>query len=150
MRLDCVDGRILICIKTVKHLPWPVHRAETGEPGDGHARMQRWHSGRRHRLAVLLGYGDVQQIGQPGRGLALAQRLCSQCHAVRKEQAQSPNQNAPRFQVIASVPGMTSIALSAALNTSHRTMPNIMLQADEAGRRHRRNSVSSDRFRPLV
>jgi hypothetical protein len=26
---------------------------------------------------------------------------------------------------------MTSIALSAALNTSHRTMPNIILQADE-------------------
>jgi hypothetical protein len=26
---------------------------------------------------------------------------------------------------------MTSIALSAALNTSHRTMPNIMLQPDE-------------------
>jgi hypothetical protein len=26
---------------------------------------------------------------------------------------------------------MTSIALSAALNTSHRSMPNIMLAADE-------------------
>ena len=82
-------------------------------------------------LPFAAGHGDAQEIGQPGRGLALAQRLCSQCHAVRKEQAQSPNENAPRFQVIASVPGMTSIALSAALNTSHRTMPNIMLQADE-------------------
>jgi len=82
-------------------------------------------------LPFAAGYGDAQEIGQPGRGLALAQRLCSQCHAVRKEQAQSPNENAPRFQVIASVPGMTSIALSAALNTSHRTMPNIMLQPDE-------------------
>ena len=82
-------------------------------------------------LPLATGYGDAQEIGQPGRGFALAQRLCSQCHAVRKEQAQSPNENAPRFQVIASVPGMTSIALSAALNTSHRTMPNIMLQADE-------------------
>ena len=82
-------------------------------------------------LPLAAGCGEAQEIGQPGRGLALAQRLCSQCHAVRKEQAQSPNDNAPRFQVIASVPGMTSIALSAALNTSHRTMPNIMLQADE-------------------
>jgi hypothetical protein len=26
---------------------------------------------------------------------------------------------------------MTAIALSAALNTSHRSMPNIMLEADE-------------------
>ena len=82
-------------------------------------------------LPLAAGYGDAQEIGLPGRGLALAQRLCSQCHAVRKEQAQSPNENAPRFQVIASVPGMTSIALSAALNTSHRSMPNIMLEADE-------------------
>ena len=82
-------------------------------------------------LPLATGYGYAQEIGQPGRGLALAQRLCSQCHAVRKEQAQSPNENAPRFQVIASVPGMTSISLSAALNTSHRTMPNIILQADE-------------------
>ena len=69
--------------------------------------------------------------GQAGRGLALAQRLCAQCHAVQKQQTQSSNENAPAFQVIASIPGMTAIALSAALNTSHRTMPNIMLQADE-------------------
>ena len=32
---------------------------------------------------------------------------------------------------IASIPGMTATALSAALNTSHRAMPNIMLAADE-------------------
>ena len=43
----------------------------------------------------------------------------------------SPNANAPRFQAIASIPGMTATALSAALNTSHRAMPNIMLPADE-------------------
>ena len=85
-------------------------------------------------LPLAAGCGEAQEIRpEPGRGLALAQRLCSQCHAVRKEQTQSPNENAPRFQVIASIPGMTSIALSAALNTSHRTMPNIMLAADEQG-----------------
>jgi mono/diheme cytochrome c family protein len=82
-------------------------------------------------LALAAARGEAQEIGQPARGLALAQRLCTQCHAVEKEQLQSPNENAPRFQVIASVPGMTSIALSAALNTSHRSMPNIMLSPDE-------------------
>jgi mono/diheme cytochrome c family protein len=60
-----------------------------------------------------------------------AQRLCAECHAIQKETARSPNANAPRFQAIASTPGMTSIALSAALNTSHHSMPNIMLAADE-------------------
>ena len=82
-------------------------------------------------LPLATGYGEAEEMGQPGRGLALAQRLCAQCHAVRKDQARSPNENAPRFEVIASVPGMTAIALSAALNTSHRSMPNIMLEADE-------------------
>jgi mono/diheme cytochrome c family protein len=82
-------------------------------------------------LALVAGHCEAQEVGQPGRGLALAQRLCAQCHAVEKQQPQSPNEDAPRFRVIASVPGMTSIALSAALNTSHRSMPNIMLAADE-------------------
>ena len=82
-------------------------------------------------LPLATGHGEAQEIGQPSRGLVLAQRLCAECHAVQKEYARSPNANAPRFQVIASIPGMTATALSAALNTSHRAMPNIMLPADE-------------------
>ncbi|MGZ3358836.1 MAG: c-type cytochrome [Xanthobacteraceae bacterium] len=82
-------------------------------------------------LTLVTGPGEAQEIGQPGRGLVAAQRLCAQCHAVQKGQTRSPNGNAPRFQTIASVPGMTAIALSAALNTSHRSMPNIMLERDE-------------------
>jgi cytochrome c len=82
-------------------------------------------------LAMPTGPSAAQEVGRPGRGLELAQRLCAQCHAVQKQQTRSPNNDAPRFPVIASVPGMTAIALSAALNTSHRAMPNIMLQPDE-------------------
>jgi len=82
-------------------------------------------------LAMPAGHGAGQEIGQPSRGLALAQRLCAECHAVQKEHSRSPNANAPRFQAIASIPGMTATALSAALNTSHRAMPNILLAADE-------------------
>jgi hypothetical protein len=61
----------------------------------------------------------------------LAQHLCGQCHAVQSQQRASPNENAPRFDAIAAVPGMTAIALAATLNTSHRTMPNIILAADD-------------------
>ena len=75
--------------------------------------------------------GQAQQMGLPGRGLELARQLCAHCHTVERQPARSPNENAPSFQAIAAVPGMTSIALSAALNTSHRTMPNIMLTAEE-------------------
>jgi cytochrome c len=81
-------------------------------------------------LPIPTGPGEAQEIGQPGRGFVLAQRLCAECHAVQKEYSQS-HANAPRFQAIASIPGMTAIALSAAFNTSHRAMPNIMLAADE-------------------
>ena len=93
--------------------------------------MRRMHVWLMIALALATAQGQAQEIGQPGRGLALAQRLCAQCHAVQKEQTRSPNGNAPRFQVIAAVPGMTAIALSAALSSSHRSMPNIMLEADE-------------------
>jgi mono/diheme cytochrome c family protein len=82
-------------------------------------------------LSMPTGYGEAQEIGQPRRGFALAQRLCSECHAIQKEYARSPNVNAPRFQAIASIPGITDVALSAALNTSHHSMPNIMLAVDE-------------------
>jgi mono/diheme cytochrome c family protein len=77
------------------------------------------------------GPGEAQEIGQASHGLAPAQRLCAECHAIEKRYARSPNANAPRFQAIASTPGMTAIALTAALNTSHHSMPNIVLAADE-------------------
>jgi mono/diheme cytochrome c family protein len=82
-------------------------------------------------FAVPTGHGNAQQVGQPGHGLASAERLCAQCHAVQKGLAPSRNENAPSFQAIASAPGMTEMALSATLNTSHTTMPNIMLEPDE-------------------
>jgi cytochrome c len=80
---------------------------------------------------IAAGQSEAQEIGQASRGLALAARLCAECHAIEKEYARSPNANAPRFQAIASIPGMTATALSAALNTSHHSMPNILLTADE-------------------
>jgi mono/diheme cytochrome c family protein len=83
-------------------------------------------------LVVLASTGlQAQEIGQPGRGLASAKRLCAECHAVQKEDARSPNNDAPHFQLIAMVPGMTPLALSATLNTSHRQMPNILLDPTE-------------------
>jgi mono/diheme cytochrome c family protein len=95
-------------------------------------RMGAWIAGSAGLLfAVLIAPASAQEIGQPARGLASAERLCSECHAVRKEQARSPNPKAPRFEAVATTPGMTSIALSAALNTPHTSMPNVMLEPEE-------------------
>jgi mono/diheme cytochrome c family protein len=83
-------------------------------------------------VASLLG-GEVwaQEASYREAGLALARRICSECHAVEKKLVPSPNSAAPRFETIANVPGMTAIALSVALQRSHQTMPNINLNANE-------------------
>jgi mono/diheme cytochrome c family protein len=65
--------------------------------------------------ALASGRVDAQEPGQPGRGLALAQQVCAACHAIDKRTEASPNPAAPRFEVIANVPGMTSMALTVAL-----------------------------------
>jgi mono/diheme cytochrome c family protein len=74
---------------------------------------------------------SAQDAGDRAQGLVLARQLCSECHAVEPSQRSSPNGMAPRFEAIANTPGMTAIALSAALQTPHRTMPNVMLNADQ-------------------
>jgi mono/diheme cytochrome c family protein len=73
----------------------------------------------------------AQDIGSAAQGLVLAQRVCSECHAIGPSQTRSPNAAAPRFETIANVPGMTELALTVALRTPHRTMPNIILEASE-------------------
>jgi mono/diheme cytochrome c family protein len=71
------------------------------------------------------------QEGNISRGAEVARNVCSACHVVARGQSAAPNSQAPPFSTIASTPGMTSIALSAALMTSHRLMPNIILEPDE-------------------
>jgi mono/diheme cytochrome c family protein len=81
-------------------------------------------------LPALAQEGDIRA------GLTVAQNTCAACHAIRKGQ-QSANANAPPFDKIASVPGMTAIALQASLQTSHRSMPNLILSTED-----RRNVVA--------
>jgi mono/diheme cytochrome c family protein len=64
-------------------------------------------------------------------GREIARTICAACHVVAKGQLVSPNSEAPPFPALAATPGMTTIALTAALLTSHRLMPNIVLQPDE-------------------
>ncbi|MBB3019595.1 mono/diheme cytochrome c family protein [Microvirga lupini] len=64
-------------------------------------------------------------------GRRLAHEVCAPCHAVEAGQDRSPHRQAPPFEQIARVPGMTTTALTVALRTSHETMPNIMLEPKE-------------------
>jgi mono/diheme cytochrome c family protein len=86
-------------------------------------------------LTALLIVGAVpvraQDVGALLKGGEIAQQICAECHAVHKGERRSPNAQAPTFETVATTPGITSIALTAALRTSHRAMPNIILADDD-------------------
>jgi mono/diheme cytochrome c family protein len=82
-------------------------------------------------LALLSSRLHAQELGDAQAGLSVARQVCAPCHAVLTAQSNSPNRLAPTFEQISRVPGMTATALTVALQTSHRTMPNIMLEPDE-------------------
>jgi mono/diheme cytochrome c family protein len=73
----------------------------------------------------------AQESGDIAHGREIAQTICSACHVVTRDKSVSPNSASPPFPTIAATPGMTAIALTAVLTTSHRLMPNIILQPDE-------------------
>lgn len=64
-------------------------------------------------------------------GREIARTICAECHAVRPAELQSPNKDAPSFEDIAGVSGLTPIALRVALTTSHKTMPNLILSEQQ-------------------
>jgi mono/diheme cytochrome c family protein len=82
-------------------------------------------------LAAAFMGGPLYAQDTANTGLILARQLCSECHAVERGPARSPNPASPSFESIANVPGMTPMALSAALQTPHRSMPNVMLDSNQ-------------------
>lgn len=70
-----------------------------------------------------------QELGDARAGQMYAQLVCAGCHAVNPGQSVSPNPRLATFEAIANTPGVTAIALTAWLQTSHKDMPNIMIPA---------------------
>jgi mono/diheme cytochrome c family protein len=81
--------------------------------------------------ALVAPQVHAQDLGDLQQGRALAQQVCSECHAVGPADPRSPNALAPRFEAVAATPGMTAMALNAFLHTSHRAMPDLVLTADQ-------------------
>lgn len=82
-------------------------------------------------LSALPASLSAQETGDARQGLAFAREACAACHAVERRQSSSPNPQAPSFEAIASMRSTTGMALSAFLQTSHPTMPNLILETDE-------------------
>ncbi len=72
----------------------------------------------------------AQEIGNATRGWKLAFGNCAVCHGVHNGD-ETNSRLAPTFSDIANVKGMSAMALNVALLSSHRSMPNIMLDARE-------------------
>jgi hypothetical protein len=51
---------------------------------------------------------------------------------VDKREGRSTDPDAPTFESIAKMPGLSAAALAAALQTSHRTMPNFVIRGADA------------------
>lgn len=74
---------------------------------------------------------QAQESGEPRRGLEVARAHCASCHAVERGERSSPNPFAPPFGRVANTPGITAIALNHLMNSSHESMPLIILPPDE-------------------
>ena len=83
-------------------------------------------------ITAIAATAQAAQIGSVEQGLAIARERCAECHLTVKENGRTTNEKAPTFARIANSPGMTATALRAALNTSHRTMPNLVVKDDDA------------------
>jgi mono/diheme cytochrome c family protein len=73
-----------------------------------------------------LAAGDV---GDPQAGFEYAKQVCSSCHGISAEKSSVPK--ATRFREVADRPGVTGTALRVWMETSHPTMPNIIVEKDD-------------------
>jgi mono/diheme cytochrome c family protein len=64
-------------------------------------------------------------------GHRLADAWCKECHAIEAATPGSANV-APDFLKIANQPSSTALALKVFLQTSHRSMPNLVISPDQA------------------
>jgi mono/diheme cytochrome c family protein len=83
-------------------------------------------------FVLVAGAAVAQNLGDPRRGFAYAVDVCSQCHAVELGDHDSPIYEAPSFQEVADDPAMTQIALTVFFQTSHPSMPNLIVPTDDA------------------
>jgi mono/diheme cytochrome c family protein len=84
--------------------------------------------------------GAIMMVAHPARaeppkgdveaGLRYADAVCSECHGVRPDEA-SRMPKVATFVEIANSPGMTGTAIAVWLQTPHRAMPNLMLEAED-------------------
>ncbi|MBY0563317.1 MAG: cytochrome c [Hyphomonadaceae bacterium] len=69
--------------------------------------------------------------GDAARGLAFAEATCGSCHRVAAGLEMSPYPAAPPFEEIANTPGMTRLALGVWMQSSHPSMPQLVVEPEQ-------------------
>ena len=82
-------------------------------------------------MTFTVGDLQAQEVGNPNQGHRLARAACAECHLVDNTGGTVTEPHAPTFEQIANTPGMSSAALTAALRTSHESMPNIIIKGGD-------------------
>jgi mono/diheme cytochrome c family protein len=80
-------------------------------------------------LAVTTSARAAEDVGDPQAGFEYAKGVCSTCHGISAEK--SPMPKATRFREVADRPGITGTALRVWMETSHPTMPNIIIEKQD-------------------
>jgi mono/diheme cytochrome c family protein len=82
-------------------------------------------------ISLLAGANALaaDDAGDPQAGFEYAKSVCSTCHGISAEH--SPLPKATRFREVADRPGMTGTALRVWIETSHPTMPNIVVERQD-------------------
>ena len=83
-------------------------------------------------LLFVAAAAAQEDRGDAAAGLAYANSVCSECHAVEAGDHDSPNSNAPGFDEIANTRGMSEMALVSFFQTPHPTMPNLVVPSNDA------------------
>lgn len=103
------------------------------------AKLQKWSHRRRGYLCLFIAAilatpvsAFAQPLGgnnrSPGRQLAI--EICSSCHEVGDGQPRL-RQNAPGFVDIANLPSTTALSLKVFLRSSHKAMPNLIVNESD-------------------
>jgi len=88
---------------------------------------------------LLAPTASAQVVGDSQAGKGVAVEVCAACHAVMPGEGVDPSPDplpfdeleALPFEDIANTPGVTAMALSVWLTSSHPTMPNIVLEEED-------------------
>ena len=80
-------------------------------------------------FAAAYEVATAEEAADPQAGFEYAQTYCATCHGISEEK--SPLPQAPRFRNVADQPGITATALQVWMQTSHPTMPNIVVAPND-------------------